>query len=176
MGFFSGNLQSTAQKMKFSIVDFFSKWDQIWRKLWILSDLLKKNLTGNVIFWLVQQFYLWGYGHQHQQWSFLNEVKSNNKDWWSWWKCYKLIIKTEAWRQLISTWRIVHSEQFNRLVLCFYCWLWTNIYLLDLNIEQPISQLTFTSSKSTIDIVRVFLLLTLNIFHTFSSVSIVKFE
>ena len=31
-------------KMKFSIKDFFSKWDQIRRKLWIWSHLLKKFL------------------------------------------------------------------------------------------------------------------------------------
>ena len=28
-------VQNTAQKMKFSIKDFFSKFDQILRKLWI---------------------------------------------------------------------------------------------------------------------------------------------
>ena len=32
----------TAQKMKFSNKDFFSKCDQIRRKLWIRSQLLKK--------------------------------------------------------------------------------------------------------------------------------------
>ena len=31
----------TAEKMKFSIKDFFSKCDQIHRKLWIWSHLLK---------------------------------------------------------------------------------------------------------------------------------------
>ena len=36
---------STAQKMKFSIKDFFSKCDQIRRKLRIWSHLLKKSLT-----------------------------------------------------------------------------------------------------------------------------------
>ena len=34
----------TAQKMKFSIKDFFSKCDQIRRKLQIWSHLLKKSL------------------------------------------------------------------------------------------------------------------------------------
>ena len=33
-----------AQKMKFSIKDFFSIFDQIRRKLWIWSHLLKKSL------------------------------------------------------------------------------------------------------------------------------------
>ena len=40
----------TAQKMKFSIQDFFRKCDQIRRKLQILSHLLKKSLTENFIF------------------------------------------------------------------------------------------------------------------------------
>ena len=40
----------TAQKMKLSIKDFFSKCDQIRRKLGIWSHLLKKFLTENFIF------------------------------------------------------------------------------------------------------------------------------
>ena len=40
----------TAQKMKFSIKDFFNKCDQIRRKLRIWSPLLKKSLMKNLIF------------------------------------------------------------------------------------------------------------------------------
>ena len=40
----------TAQKMKFFIKDFFSKCDQIRRKLRIWSHLLKKPLIKNFIF------------------------------------------------------------------------------------------------------------------------------
>ena len=40
----------TAQKMKFSIKDFFSKCDQIRRKLRIWSHLLKKSIMENFIF------------------------------------------------------------------------------------------------------------------------------
>ena len=40
----------TAQKMKFSIKDFFSKFDQICRKLRIWSHSLKKSLMENFIF------------------------------------------------------------------------------------------------------------------------------
>ena len=40
----------TAQEMKFSIKDFFSKCDQIRRKLRIWSHLLKKSLMENFIF------------------------------------------------------------------------------------------------------------------------------
>ena len=36
--------------MKFSIKDFFSKYDQIRRKLRIWSHLLKKSLMENFIF------------------------------------------------------------------------------------------------------------------------------
>ena len=40
----------TAQKMKFSIKDFFSKCDQICRKMRIWSHLLRKSLLENFIF------------------------------------------------------------------------------------------------------------------------------
>ena len=43
----------TAQEMKFSINDFFSKSDQIRRKLQIWSHLLKKSLMENFIFFAV---------------------------------------------------------------------------------------------------------------------------
>ena len=39
-----------AQKIKFSIKDFFSKCDQMCRKLQIWSHLLKKSLMENFIF------------------------------------------------------------------------------------------------------------------------------
>ena len=38
-----------AEKITFRIKDFFSKCDQICRKLWIGSDLLKKSLTEDCI-------------------------------------------------------------------------------------------------------------------------------
>ena len=50
---------TTTQKMKFSIEDFFSKCDQIRRKLRIWSHLLKKWLIGNFIFCTVNKFQLW---------------------------------------------------------------------------------------------------------------------
>ena len=40
----------TAQKIKFSVKDFFSKYDHIRRKLRIWSHLLKKTLMENFIF------------------------------------------------------------------------------------------------------------------------------
>ena len=47
----------TAQKMKFSIKDFYSKCDQIRRKLRIWSHLLKKSLMENFIFCAVNQVF-----------------------------------------------------------------------------------------------------------------------
>ena len=44
---------NTAQKMKISIMDFFSKCDQIRSFLRIWSHLLKKSLTENIIFCVV---------------------------------------------------------------------------------------------------------------------------
>ena len=43
----------TAQKIKFSIKDFFSKYDKIRSLLRIWSHLLKKSLMENLIFWAV---------------------------------------------------------------------------------------------------------------------------
>ena len=47
-------MTNTAQKMKFSIKDPFSKCDQIHRKLQIWSHLLKKSLMENFIFCAVK--------------------------------------------------------------------------------------------------------------------------
>ena len=43
----------TAQKMKFSIKDLFSKWDQTRSFLWIWSHFLKKSLMENFILCVV---------------------------------------------------------------------------------------------------------------------------
>ena len=40
--------------MKFCIKNFFSKYDQSCKKLWIWSHLLKKLLMQNFIFWTVK--------------------------------------------------------------------------------------------------------------------------
>ena len=47
-------IKSTAQKMKFSMKDLFSKCDQIRRKLRIWSHLLKKSLMEKFIFCAVK--------------------------------------------------------------------------------------------------------------------------
>ena len=51
---FDKRICNTAQKMKFSIKDFFSKCDQICNILRIWSHLLKKSLKENFIFCTVQ--------------------------------------------------------------------------------------------------------------------------
>ena len=45
--------------MKFSIKDFFSKYDQIPSFLWIWSHLLKKSLMENFIFfqWMIRDIF-----------------------------------------------------------------------------------------------------------------------
>ena len=50
---FGVEMITIAQKMKFSMQDFFSKCNQIRRKLRIWSHLLKKPLTGTTIFCVV---------------------------------------------------------------------------------------------------------------------------
>ena len=47
------SIMCTAQKMRFSIKDFFSKCDRICRKLRIWSHLLETSLMENFIFWTV---------------------------------------------------------------------------------------------------------------------------
>ena len=44
--------------MKFLIKDFFSKCDQIRRKLWIWSHLLKKSLMEKFIFYVVKASFI----------------------------------------------------------------------------------------------------------------------
>ena len=65
-GSFCRDWKGTAQKMESSIKDFFSKCDQIRRKLRIWSYLLKKSLMESFIFCLVRkQEY-----HQPNLWHF----------------------------------------------------------------------------------------------------------
>ena len=67
----------TAQKIEFSIKDFFSKYDQIRRKLRIWSRLLKKCWKENFIFSTVRG--IWRIPH-------LYSVKDNLKKHLSFWK------------------------------------------------------------------------------------------
>ena len=51
-------IRITAQKLKFSTKNFFSKCDQIRRKLRIFSHLLNKSLMENFIFCAVDKLHL----------------------------------------------------------------------------------------------------------------------
>ena len=72
----------TAQRMKFSINGFFSKCDQIHRKLRIWSHLLKKSLMENFIFCAVDVYVdnlqLKGSGSTHSNYWKVTVVLINN--------------------------------------------------------------------------------------------------
>ena len=53
--------------MKFAIKDFFSKCDQIHKKLWIWSHLLNKSLMRNFIFCAVYGLYVTDCRHKTEQ-------------------------------------------------------------------------------------------------------------
>ena len=55
---FLNEAMDTAQKMKFSINDFFSKCDQIHVKLWFWAHLLKRSSMEKLIFCVVGSSYL----------------------------------------------------------------------------------------------------------------------
>ena len=57
----STNISFTAQKMKFSIKDFFEKCDQIGSFMRIWSHLLKKPLMENFIFCAVIIYFMGGW-------------------------------------------------------------------------------------------------------------------
>ena len=61
-----------AQKMKFSVKDFFSNCDQIRSFLWIWSHLLRKSLMENFIFCAVSPFLRWKFSWKLQQFSLTN--------------------------------------------------------------------------------------------------------
>ena len=69
---FTFSTTTTAQKMKFSINDLFSKCDQIRKKLRIWSNLLKKSLMDNFFFCAVLVLIkFW------EHWNFVNHIIFN---------------------------------------------------------------------------------------------------
>ena len=71
----------TVQKMKFSIKDFFIKYDQIRSKLRIWSHLLKKSLMENFIFCaVIAKSIRW----QYRKWSWQNLSRIFILDWMIW--------------------------------------------------------------------------------------------
>ena len=68
-----------AQKMKFPIKDFFSKCDQIRRKLRIWSHLLKKSLMENFIFCAVFTILIIGTTEKQQSEGVLKMLLNSSK-------------------------------------------------------------------------------------------------
>ena len=65
----------TAQKMKFSMKDFFSKCDQIHSFLRIWPHLLKKTLMEDFIFWWVFLVFWWNFVRQmFSRWPMSNKA------------------------------------------------------------------------------------------------------
>ena len=65
--------------MKFSVKDFFSKYDQIHRKLRIWSHLLKQSLVENFIFCAVLiVFYIGSYDHSYNLLNLYMQVLSKS--------------------------------------------------------------------------------------------------
>ena len=69
----------TAQKMKFSIRDFFRKCEQIRSFMWVWSYLLKKFFMKNFIFSAVTEL-------KNVQKLFFEKVKWSNEKEWLFWK------------------------------------------------------------------------------------------
>ena len=82
----------TAQKMKFSIKDFFSKCDQIRRKLQIWSHLLKKSVMENFIFCAVDLMAILAWAFTDQNFNVMTFIRTNC------WKvfCEKGVLKNFA--------------------------------------------------------------------------------
>ena len=96
-------LTQHSTKKKFSIKGFFSKCDQIRRKLWIWSHLLKKSLMENFNFWEVQriEFQLKASGRRRtndhwlikrQSCHHIETSQSKSTDWFLiWWQLWHLM-------------------------------------------------------------------------------------
>ena len=80
LNYFARPNKVPAQKMKFSIKEFFSKYDQIRRKLRIWSHLLRKSLMENFIFCAVGTVYRFQFWPQWTS-DWLIYTKSFQKIW-----------------------------------------------------------------------------------------------
>ena len=99
----------TAQKMKFSIEDFFSKCHQIRRKLRIWSHLLKKSLIENFIFWAVV---VASAPLQNIKWFLMTLAKLKEKSLFNFNRQWKLLVEVSA---LIVS-KMCHSQS------CWKCY------------------------------------------------------
>ena len=93
----------TAQKMKLSIKDFFSKCDQIRSFLWIWSDLLKKSFIENFIF--LCSVHSWVFPADNYMFK-VNARNSRTR----YQLCLKLILKTPE-RRLVLEFLLLHLSR-----------------------------------------------------------------
>ena len=92
-------IQYTAQKMNFSINDFFSKCDQISRNLRIWSHLLKKSLMENFIFCIVLGTLLFFRLYLH----FNSCLKMKAGNYCGWLGQYGPCYSTNTWPSFLNT-------------------------------------------------------------------------
>ena len=114
----------TAQKMKFSTKDCFSKCYQIRRKLRIWSHLLKQSLVENFILCAVTTVSYYS-GQPLETPKQLLEIY------------LKFAIKNTS---TIS----MRSNILYTLFKCFYFWLWRSKYRLDTGYNQPVFEQVLT--------------------------------
>ena len=86
---------NTAQKMTFSIKDFFSKWDQIGSFLRIWSHFLKKSLVENFIFYAVKDKNIRGKFKCHLPQPASGITRSSSKLFteFCWYCCYFIVFR-----------------------------------------------------------------------------------
>ena len=107
----------TAQNMKFSIKDFFSKCDQIRRKLRVWSHLLGKSLMENFIFCAVLGELWNGITVQKMKFSIKDFLLKEK------WKIMKILI-ADVWyanNQLFCDLHTRHVLHFNYLFIWLSC-------------------------------------------------------
>ena len=116
--------ETTTQKIKFSIIDFFCKCEQIRSFLRIWSHILNKSLMEDFIFCAVYSFYLW----ESVPGCYLNILK----------KLHKRVYRTVFLPHSTSLEPFSHSQNINSLkLLCMFyfglTWPWYYFYVSWLN-------------------------------------------
>ena len=97
----------TAQKMKFSIKDFFAKCDEIRRKLRIWSHLLKKSLMENFIFCGVLSLRMEGSRGSRGVFRTQSDMR-----WGFYWQHIKLFCKIETLSQMFD--RVLNTHLYSK--------------------------------------------------------------
>ena len=103
---------TTAQKLKFSIKDFFSKCNKIRSFLWIWSHLLKKSLMENFIFWALN--FLDSIWFLQKRSEFFLGILSNKQEFL--WKAFAIAIFNSINIQLNYYFKIVLSPYWAHVI------------------------------------------------------------